>query len=129
VRVSGTSGSQQPVVPVPAERSFSWLPGTRAGKAALVLDVVLAAVPVWVLPSWYLITFLIGAGGMFESPRAIAANSIFQVVVLAVGLVTNLVALLIARDRSIVLLVAALLLCAVLAYMGWYASTFGVPGT
>lgn len=108
---------------------FTWFPGTKAGKAALALDAVLAAVPVWVLPSWYRITFLIGAGGMFESPRALAANSIFQVVVVAVGLVTNLVALLIARDRSIALLLAAVLLSAVLAYMGWYASVFGVPGT
>jgi VIT1/CCC1 family predicted Fe2+/Mn2+ transporter len=94
-----------------------------------MLDVLLAAFPLWILPSWYLMTFLAGAGGMYESPRAIAANSLFQAVVVALGLLVNLVALLIARDRSIALVLAAVLLSAVLAYMGWYTSVFGVPGT
>ena len=110
-------------------RRFVWRPSTRTGKAVLVLDVLLAAFPLWILPSWYLVTFLAGAGGMFESPRAIAANSLFQAVVVGVGLFANLVALLIARDRSIALVMAAVVLSAVLAYMGWYASVFGVPGT
>ncbi|MEE9094583.1 hypothetical protein [Pseudarthrobacter phenanthrenivorans] len=114
---------------VPAKRRFVWRPTTRTGKAALILDVLLAAFPLWILPSWYLVTFLAGAGGMFESPRAIAANSLLQAVVAGFGLLTNLVALLIARDHSIALVLAAVLLSAVLAYMGWYTSVFGVPGT
>jgi len=114
---------------IPAKRKFVWRPSTRTGKTALIVDALLAAFPVWILPSWYLMTFLAGAGGMYESPRAIAANSLFQAVVVVVGLLANLVALLIARDHSIALVLAAVLLSAVLAYMGWYTSVFGVPGT
>ena len=124
--MSGSVGPHQPAVPA---RGFGWLPGTRAGKAVLAFDAVLAAFPVWILPSWYLVTFLSGAGGMFESPRAIAANSLFQAAVAAVGLTANLAVLVLARDRSLALVLAAVVLAAVLAYMGWYASTFGVPGT
>ena len=95
---------------------------------ALALDLVTAAFPVWVLPSWYLVTLLVGAGGMFESPRAVAANSIFQALVVAGALVVNLAALFFAKDHSILLGLALLPLSAVLLYMGWFAATNGFPG-
>ncbi|KIS26237.1 hypothetical protein TV39_16460 [Arthrobacter sp. SPG23] len=114
--------------PVRIRRRFGWLPRTRIGKAAGILDLAMLAFPVWVLPSWYLITFLIGAGGMFESPRAIAANSVFQALVVVGVLVVNLVALLLKKDHAILLGLAVLLLSAVLAYMGWYTNVHGFPG-
>jgi len=86
------------------------------------------AFPLWVLPSWYLITLLVGAGGMFESPRAIAANSIFQAAVVVGALAANLLALLRARDYSVLLGLATLLLSAALLYMGWFVVANGVPG-
>lgn len=96
---------------------------------ALGLDLALLAFPLWVLPSWYLITFLIGAGGMFESPRAFAANSVFQGVVVVVVLIVNLVAIVVGNDHSRVLGLAVLLLVGILAYMGWYIGEFGFPGS
>lgn len=109
-------------------RSIGWLPRTRTGKAALVLDLVMAAFPLWLLPSWYLVTFLVGAGGMFESPKAVAANSLFQALVVAGTLVVNLAALLCAKDRSILLGLALIPLSAVLLFMGWSAAVNGLPG-
>lgn len=82
----------------------------------------------WALPFWYLITFLVGAGSMFESPRAIAANSIFQALVVAGTLAANLIALLRAKDHSILLGLALLPLTAALLYMGWFAAADGFPG-
>ncbi len=108
---------------------LAWLPRTRAGKVALVLDLLVAAFPVWTVPAWYLIAFLVGAGGMFESPRAVAANSIFQSLVVVGALAVNLVALLRARDYSILLALAALPLSAVLVYMGWFTAVNGFPGS
>ncbi|MGO4493989.1 hypothetical protein AB4Y86_18090 [Arthrobacter sp. 2YAF22_2] len=105
-----------------------WLPRTRARKVALVLDLVVAAFPIWIVPTWYFIAFLVGAGGMFESPRAVAANSIFQSLVVVGALAVNLVALLRARDHSILLALAALPLSAVLVYMGWFTAVNGFPG-
>lgn len=110
-------------------RGFRWAPRTRMGKVALGLDIAMLAFPLWVLPSWYLVTFLIGAGGMFESPRAIAANSVFQGILVVCALLVNLVALLGARDHSFFLVVALGLLTAVLVYMGWYTAEFGFPGS
>jgi len=112
-------------------RSFSdvWHRHSKIGKVALGLDLALLAFPLWILPSWYLITFLIGADGMFESPRAIAANSVFQGVVVIVVLVVNLVAIAVGKDHSRVLGLAVLLLIGILAYMGWYTSEFGFPGS
>jgi len=98
------------------------------GNVALVLDLAMVAFPIWVLPSWYLVTLLVGAGGMFESPRAVAANSIFQCLVVAGTLVVNLAALLRAKDYSILLGLAVLPLSAVLLYMGWFAAVNGFPG-
>ena len=65
---------------------------------------------------------------LFESPRAIAANSIFQTLVVAITLAVNLAALLRAKDYSILLGLALLPLSAVLAYMGWFAAVNGFPG-
>jgi len=96
---------------------------------ALGLDLAMLAFPLWVLPSWYLVTFLIGAGGMFESPRAIAANSIFQGIVVVAVLLVNLVAIVVGKDHSRALGLAVLLLIGILAYMGWYASEYGFPGS
>lgn len=109
-------------------RKIAWLPRTRIGNVALVLDLAMAAFPVWVLPSWYLVTLLVGAGGMFESPRAVVANSVFQGLVVAGTLVVNLAALLRAKDYSIVLGLAVLPLSAVLLYMGWFVAVNGFPG-
>ena len=109
-------------------RKIAWLPRTRLGNVALVLDLAMVAFPVWVLPSWYLVTLLVGAGGMFESPRAVVANSIFQGLVMAGTLGVNLAALLRAKDYSILLGLAVLPLSAVLLYMGWYAAVNGFPG-
>ncbi|MBP1232580.1 hypothetical protein JOE40_002224 [Arthrobacter sp. PvP102] len=108
--------------PVPLRRGFQWLPRTKIGKVAGILDLVMLAFPAWVLPSWFLISFLVGAGGMFESPRVIAANSLFQALVVAGVLVVNLVALLFRKDHAILLGLAAVLLSAVLAYAGWYTA-------
>lgn len=108
--------------------SIGWLPRTRTGKTALVLDLVVAAFPLWLLPSWYLVSFLSGAGGMFESPQAVAANSVFQAAVVAGTLAVNLAALLRARDHSILLGLALIPLSAVLVFMGWSAAVNGVPG-
>lgn len=107
---------------------LAWIPRTRAGKVALVLDLLVAAFPIWIVPAWYHIAFLVGAGGMFESPRAVAANSIFQSLVVG-ALAVNLVALLRARDYSILLALAALPLSAVLVYMGWFTAVNGFPGS
>lgn len=109
-------------------RKIAWLPRTRIGNVALVLDLAMAAFPVWVLPSWYLVTLLVGAGGMFESPRAVVANSVFQGLVVAGTLVVNLAALLRAKDYSILLGLAVLPLSAVLLYMGWFVAVNGFPG-
>ncbi len=109
-------------------RKIAWLPRTRTGHVALVLDLAMLAFPVWVLPSWYLVTFLVGAGGMFESPRAVAANSLFQALLVAVTLGANLVALFRAKDYSILLGLALIPLSAVLLYMGWFAAVRGFPG-
>lgn len=109
-------------------RKIAWLPRTRIGNVALVLDLAMAAFPVWVLPSWYLVTLLVGAGGMFESPRAVIANSVFQGLVVAGTLVVNLAALLRAKDYSILLGLAVLPLSAVLLYMGWFVAVNGFPG-
>ncbi|MBP1135021.1 hypothetical protein JOE31_001253 [Arthrobacter sp. PvP023] len=108
--------------PVPTRRRLVWLPRTRIGKVAGILDLVVLAFPAWVLPSWFLISFLVGAGGMFESPRVIAANSLFQVLVVAGVLVVNLLALLFKKDHAILLGLAVVLLSAVLAYAGWYTA-------
>ncbi|HJV97589.1 MAG TPA: hypothetical protein VJ617_00605 [Arthrobacter sp.] len=112
-------------------RSFAgaWRRHSRIGKVALGLDLALLAFPLWILPSWYLITFLIGAGGGFESPRAIAANSVFQGVLVLVVLVVNLVAIVVGKDHSRVLGLAVILLIGVLAYMGWYMGEYGFPGS
>lgn len=114
--------------PAARGRKRAWLPRTRIGKVALGLDLAMVAFPVWVLPSWYLVTFLVGAGGMFESPRAVAANSLFQAVVVAGTLGVNLLALLRAKDHALLLGLAVVLLCAVIAYMTWFAATKGFPG-
>lgn len=110
------------------DRNIAWLPRTRVGKVALGLDLGLAAFPLWIVPSWYLVTFLAGAGGMFESPRAVTANSVFQSIVLAATLAVNLVALLRAKDHSILLALAVIPLSGVVLYMGWFAAANGLPG-
>jgi hypothetical protein len=110
------------------EHPLVWFPTTRAGKVALTLDLVMAAFPLWLLPSWYLVTFLVGAGGMFESPTAVAANSLFQAAVVAGTLIVNLAALLRAKDHSILLALALIPLSAVLAFMAWSAAVNGLPG-
>jgi hypothetical protein len=74
------------------------------------------------------VTLLVGAGGMFESPRAVVANSIFQALVVAATLAVNLAALLRARDYSILLGLAVLPLSAVLLYMCWFVAANGFPG-
>ena len=114
--------------PKAKSRAVVWFPTTRTGKVAGIMDLAMLAFPLWVLPSWYLVTFLVGAGGMFESPRAVAANSIFQALVVAAALVANLVALFRAKDYSILLGLALIPLSAVLLYMGWFAAERGFPG-
>ncbi|WP_223980750.1 hypothetical protein [Arthrobacter sp. NicSoilB8] len=113
----------------PRGRSIAWLPRTKIGKVALGLDLAMVCFPAWVLPTWFLVTFLAGAGGMFESPRAVAANSIFQALVVAGTLVVNLTALLRAKDYSMLLGLAVLALSAVLLYMGWFVAEKGIPGS
>ncbi|WP_346957757.1 hypothetical protein [uncultured Arthrobacter sp.] len=109
-------------------RRVAWLPRTRMGTVALVLDLAMVAFPVWVLPSWYLVTLLVGAGGMFESPRVLAANSVFQGLVVTGTLAVNLAALLRAKDYSILLGLAVLPLSAVVLYLGWLVAVNGFHG-
>jgi hypothetical protein len=120
--------SQHPQPP-PEVSGFIWPARSRIGRIALGIDLALLAFPLWILPSWYLVTFLIGAGTMYESPRAIAANSVFQGLVVAFSLLINLVALVGAKDRSKFLVLAVAVLMAVLVYMGWYMQEYGFPGS
>jgi len=106
----------------------TWWPTTRTGRVALAVDVMMLGFPLWLFPSWYLVSYLAGAGTLYESPRAVFANSVFQAAVVAVAVLTNLAALVLARDRSVVLVMAVIPLSGVLAYMGWVAAVRGFPG-
>ena len=98
-------------------RVIRWLPATKTGRCALALVLITPLSPVFYLLIWRVVTFLMGAGEMFESYEVVRAMAVVGLCIQSGVVSVHWAAVVLAKENSLVVGVSTLIMSGFLLYL------------
>ena len=103
--------------PKPTSRVIRWLPATATGRWAVALVLITPLSPVFYLVIWRVVTFLMGAGELFESFEVMRAMAVVGLCIQSGVVSVHWAAVVFAKENSMVVGVSTLVMSGFLVYL------------